>query len=168
MRKRVSLAEVCHASLSWLAPVELLVNELHPAKACPKLFQTVTAISFELLQALYSSESELLEEEINSSLTGIFIIITACVSWLVISEQKNEVKKIGREMRESCMVSYLPLVEDTFEFLHEFLSVLSLLKSVLGNDLLELFAAASELSGDLESRWQKMVVVNKLDEWLDL
>ena len=131
--------------LSWIASIELLVNELHPDKVCPKSFQTVTAISFELLQALCSSESELLEEEINGSLTGIFIIITACVSWLVIS-----------------------LVEDTLEFLHELLSVLSLLKSILSNDLLELFASAGELTGDLESRWQKVVVVNKLDEWLDL
>jgi hypothetical protein len=131
--------------LSWIASIELLVNELHPDKVCPKSFQTVTAISFELLQALCSSESELLEEEINGSLTGIFIIITACVSWLVIS-----------------------LVEDTLEFLHELLSVLSLLKSILSNDLLELFASAGELTGDLESRWQKVVVVNKLDKWLDL
>ena len=74
---RVSLAEVCAASLSGTAPIELLVNELHPAKVCPKSFQTVTAISFELLQALYSSESELLEEEINGSLTAVFIILTA-------------------------------------------------------------------------------------------
>jgi hypothetical protein len=156
--------------LSWIASIELLVNELHPDKVCPKSFQTVTAISFELLQALCSSESELLEEEINGSLTGIFIIITACVSWLVISKENNEVKYVEWEMQESCicMDSYLPFVEDTLEFLHELLSVLSLLKSILSNDLLELFASAGELTGDLESRWQKVVVVNKLDKWLDL
>ena len=65
-------------------------------------------------------------------------------------------------------VGYLPLVEDTFELLHEFLSVVSLFKSVLSNDLLKLFASAGELASDLESSWQKVVVVNKLDEWLDL
>ena len=65
-------------------------------------------------------------------------------------------------------LEYLPFVEDTLELLNELLSVVSLLKSVLGNDLLELFATAGEFAGDLESSWQEMVVVNNLDEWLDL
>ena len=63
---------------------------------------------------------------------------------------------------------YLPLVEDALEFLDELLSVLGLLEPVLGNDLLKFFTTAGELTGNLESGWQEMVVVDKLDEWLDL
>ena len=68
---------------------ELLVKVLHPAKACPKSFQTVTAISFELVQSVHSSESELLEEEVDSSLTAILIIVGAGAVWLVVSKQKE-------------------------------------------------------------------------------
>ena len=66
------------------------------------------------------------------------------------------------------MEGNLPLVEDGLDLVLKLLSVLSLLKPVLGDDLLELFATAGELTGNLESGWQKMVVVNKFDEWLDL
>lgn len=62
----------------------------------------------------------------------------------------------------------LPFVEDLLHGLLEGFSGLWVAKLVLGDDLLELLTLGSELSGDLESGRQEMVVVHQLNEWLDL
>jgi len=59
------------------------------SKACPQSVQTVTAISTELLQVLNSSESKFLEEEVDSSLTAVLILVGTSIAWLVVSEQKQ-------------------------------------------------------------------------------
>lgn len=84
------------------------------------------------------SESELLEEEIDSWLLLVVGI------WGVVS-----------------------LGEDGLDLLLKSLSGLLVGEFVLGDDGLELSAALGELSGNEESGWEDMVVVHELDEWLE-
>ena len=62
----------------------------------------------------------------------------------------------------------LPFVEDLLNSLLEGFPGLWVAKLVLGDDLLKLLALGGELTSDLESGRQKMVVVNQLDERLNL
>ena len=107
--------------------------------------ETVTTESLKAQNDGSCSEPELLEEEVHGGLATVVIIVAACVVWLVVS-----------------------FVEDLLHGLLEGFSGLWVAKLVLGDDLLELLTLGSELSGDLESGRQEMVVVHQLNEWLDL
>ena len=65
------------------------------------------------------------------------------------------------------MVDYLPVVEDSFDLVLQCLSGFGVSELVLSDDLLELLASGGELSSDLESGRQKVVVVYQFYEWFD-
>ena len=107
-------------------------------------FETVATESLED-PMLGPSEHKLLEEEVDGGLTGLVIVISAGIVWMQVS-----------------------FVEDTLDLLFQLLSALFVAESVLSNDLLELLTSRGELTSNLESGGQKMVVVYQFDEWLDL
>lgn len=69
-------------------------------------------------------------------------------------------------MNNNMMVRNLPLGEDLLDFVSELLSGVLVGKFVFRDDLLEFLSTLGEFSGNLESSWENMVVVDDFGEWL--
>ena len=64
------------------------------------------------------------------------------------------------------MVQHLPFGEDSLDLVSQLLSGLFVGQFVLSHNLFQLLSALSEFSGDLESGWKNVVVVDDFGEWL--
>lgn len=63
-------------------------------------------------------------------------------------------------------IKNLPLGEDSLDIVLQLLSGLLVSQFVLSNDSLEFLTTLSELSSDLESGWEEVVIVDNFNKWL--